>query len=175
MKNLKYLTISLVMVMLLGTFGFAQMRNLGDRQDMRETMKKKLQLTDEQSKKIDQLRFNFQEKMIDLTSQLKKKELEREKIFSGDDINRADLVNNTKDTQNIKNQIGLEKINHQMDVYDNLNANQKQIWKDMQLKRDRMKHGMRNEMRDKVRERMDGRMEPRMMNRMNNQPPEEKQ
>jgi hypothetical protein len=175
MKNLKFLAVSLVLVMLLGSFGFAQMRNRSERSDMRDMMKKKLQLTDEQSKKIDQLRYNFQEKMIDLNAQLKKKELERKKMIAGDNFNRADLVNITKDIQDIRNNIGLEFVNHQMDVYDNLNGNQKQIFKDMILKMDRMKFKVKNQIRDKVRDRFDGRMRPGMMNQMDDQKPDNNQ
>ena len=155
MKNLKFLAVSLVLVSLIGSFGFAQMRDRGDRgerSDKQDMMKKKLQLTDEQSKKIDQLRYNFQEKMIDLNAQLKKKELERKKMIDGDNLSRNDLVNITKDIQDIKNNIGLEFVNHQMDIYENLNANQKRIFKDMILKMDKMKLKMKNQMRDKIRD-----------------------
>jgi protein CpxP len=173
MKNIRFLTISVLLVIVMSSFGFSQMRNRDERPDMGDMMKKKLQLTDEQAQKIEQLRFNFQEKMIDLNSQLKKKELEREKILSDENLNRSDLVSITKEIQNAKNNIAIEKVNHQMDVYDILNANQKQIWKKIQLKMDGMKYRMKNEFKDRMMERFDGGMRSRMNQEMQNQPPDQ--
>ncbi len=150
MKNLKYVVLSLLIILFFSSVNFAQMKNDGRRGDMREMVKKKLQLNADQEKKISDLRLNFQDRLIDLTLQLKKKELEKEKILSGDIVKRDDMLRVTKEMQEVKNKIEAEKINHQMDVYEILDANQKQIWKDMQLKADKMKLHMRKGMKDRM-------------------------
>jgi hypothetical protein len=161
MKNPKYVVLSLLIILFFSSVNFAQMRNDGKRGDMREMIKKKLQLTADQEKKISEPRLNHQERIIDLTSQLKKKELEKEKILSGDAVQRDDMLRVTKEMQEVKNKIEAEKINHQMDIYEILDANQKQIWKDMQLRADKMKMHMRKGMKD--------RMQNRTKDRDNNQ------
>lgn len=154
MKNLKYAVLSFMIILLLSSLSYPQMRDRDTRDGMREMVKKKLQLTSEQEKKINDLRLIHKERLIDLTSELKKKELQKEKILSGDVIDRNQLIKITNEIGEIKNRIMTERINHQMDVYENLDANQKIIWKDMMLKGDRMKKemmlGMRDNMKDKM-------------------------
>lgn len=153
MKNLKLAVLSFMIILLLSSLSYPQMRDRSMRDGI-EMIKKKLQLNAEQEKKFNDLRLKHQERLIDLTSDLKKKELQREKTLSGDVIDRNELIKITNEIGEIKNKIMTEKINHQMDVYENLDANQKIIWKDMMLKGDRMKKGMmigmRNNMKDKM-------------------------
>lgn len=153
MKNLKLAVLSFMIILLLSSLSYPQMRDRSMRDGI-EMIKKKLQLNAEQEKKFNDLRLKHQERLIDLTSDLKKKELQKEKTLSGDVIDRNELIKITNEIGEIKNRIMTEKINHQMDVYENLDANQKIIWKDMMLKGDRMKKGMmigmRNNMKDKM-------------------------
>lgn len=152
MKNAKYLVLSILLTLFLSSASFSQMHERTSRDGMRDMMIKKLQLTPEQEKKISDLRLQHQGRLIDLNAELKKRELQKEKILSGDVIDRNDMLNNAKEIGEIRNQIAAEKINHQMDVYENLDANQKQIWKDMMLKGGRMR--MKNDIKDKMQDRM---------------------
>ncbi len=154
MKNAKYLVLSILLTLFLNSASFSQMHDRGSRDGMRDMMIKKLQLTPEQEKKISDLRLQHQSRLIDLNAELKKQELQKEKLLSGDVIDRNDMLNNAKEIGEIRNQIAAERINHQMDVYENLDANQKQIWKDMMLKGGKMKMRMKNDMKDKMQDRM---------------------
>jgi Spy/CpxP family protein refolding chaperone len=143
------------------------MRDRGDK-NMRgtrmEMMMKKLQLTDDQQKKISDIRLQHQERMIDLTSELKKKELQKEKILSGDQVQRNDLLKITSEIGEVKNKIAAERVNHQMDVYNLLDANQKQTWQKMMLNMDNMRYKMRGEMMGGMRDRMRNKMDSTKQN-----------
>lgn len=102
-----------------------------------------LNLTPEQEKQIESRRIEFKEKMIDLRSQIEKKELEREKLYLNDEVSREKLVNLSKEISEIKTKMEITRVNHSMDVYEMLDANQKAVWKEMQIKRERFKDGMK--------------------------------
>lgn len=155
MKNVKYLVLTIMLSLILSSASFPQMGNrTPGNNNMREMMIIKLQLTPEQEKTITALRLQHQEKLIDLNADLKKSELQKAKLLSGDVVNRNDLLNNAKEIGQIKEKIAAERINHQMDVYDNLDANQRLIWKDMMLKGDRMKKGMKDGIRNNMKDKM---------------------
>lgn len=167
MKGLKYILISVLILVLFNSFGYSQMRERGDRNQhgaRMEMMMKKLQLTDDQQKKITDLRLQHQERMIDLTSELKKQQLQKEKILTADQIQRSDLLNVTQEIGNIKNKIAAERVNHLMDVYNILDANQRQTFKKMMLNMDRMNYKTRDNMMGRMRDRMKNRMNPPTQN-----------
>jgi hypothetical protein len=91
-------------------------------------VKEKLNLTDEQQNKIESLRLAHQEKMIKYKADLDLKELEIKKLKSGDKMSRSEMLRIAKEINVIKNEMALERVNHQMDVYDNLDAKQRTIW-----------------------------------------------
>ena len=84
--------------------------------------------------------------MNQLQLSLKQKELELKKLKQNDNVSRNDLINLTKELSAIKNEIELAKINHQMDVYEYLDANQKKIWMEQKTKFGFMKDKMKNKM-----------------------------
>lgn len=160
MKSTKFIVLSLAMIIVVTTFSYPQMRQRNF-DDMRQMVKNKLNLTPEQEKKISDLRFQHQEKLIDLTSDLKKKNLEKEKILSADVVKRDELIKVTKEIGELRNKVEVENINHQMDVYDILDANQKSVWKDMQLKKEKMKFMMKDRMKERFHDKMkNNRMRP---------------
>ena len=114
-------------------------------------LKERLNLTDEQENKIESLRLSHEEAMIKLRADLELKELEIRKIRSGDNLSRDEMIRITKEISAIKNEMALARVNHQMDVYDILDANQRKIWMETQ---DKFGH-MKNRMMDKMRDRMD--------------------
>lgn len=158
MKYLKCAALSLILLISLSISSYPQMRERQRFDGFREKIKEQLNLTPEQEKKISELRLNHQERMIDLKSELEKKELQKEKILSNDQITRNDMLKITNEINEIRNRIDTERMNHEMDVYENLDNNQKIIWKDLQIKKDkmkdRMKDGVKNRMRDGMKKRM---------------------
>lgn len=134
----------------------AQARKMMRHDGNKENLKEQLNLSDEQMKKIDDLRLIHEEKMIDVKSELAKRKLEMKKLRSGDEISRAELLKLTKEISEIKTKIALEKINHQMDVYDQLSKDQKKIWSKMHFNRERkmdrnkMREGMCNRDRNRL-------------------------
>ena len=160
MKNLKIVVFSLLIAILFNPFSYSQMRQNPRSDGMRDMIKNKLQLTPEQEKTIAQLRLKHEQDLVDLTSSLKKKELEKEKILLGDVVKRDDILKVTKEIEEIKGKIGVERMNHQMDVYEQLDAKQKEIWKDMQLRKDKMKMRMKDGMRERMKNRTMDRMQP---------------
>lgn len=120
----------------------------------KEKLREQLHLSDDQMKNIDNLRLIHEDKMIDIKTGLAKKKLEIKKLRSSDEISRSELLKITKEIGEIKNKIAVEKVNHQMDVYEQLNIEQKKIWSNMHFDRDRkmdrnrMHEGKRNRDRD---------------------------
>jgi Spy/CpxP family protein refolding chaperone len=126
---------------------YSQKRMHKQKNEFRKELKEKLNLSEEQEKKIHELRNLHQEVMIKYNADLDLKELELKKLKQNDNVSRNDMINLTKELSVIKNEIALAKVNHQMDVYDILDANQKKIWMEQQSKFGFMKDKMKNKMR----------------------------
>lgn len=146
MKNLIYVLVVLFAVSIVGQDTYSQKKNNKRQNEYRKELNEKLNLTDEQEKKIQELRNSHQEAMIRFNADLDLKELELKKLKQNDDVSRNDLINLTKELSAIKNEIALAKVNHQMDVYENLDAKQKKIWMEQQSKLGFMKDKMKNKM-----------------------------
>jgi hypothetical protein len=71
------------------------------------------------------------------------------KIRTSDNMSRSEMLRITKEISAIKDEMALSRVNHQMDVYDILDANQRKMWMETQ---DKFGH-MKNRMMDKMRER----------------------
>ena len=89
----------------------------------------KLNLTEDQKTKFDEIRFAHQEKAIDLKSQLRKNQLEIKKIFASNEINESDVISLTGKNNNIKADLKNSNVKMWFDVNKILNDDQKQIWK----------------------------------------------
>lgn len=128
MKNLIVVLTALFLITVVNQEMFAQKRGNWDRNNCRMNVKEKLNLTDEQQNKIESLRLAHQEKMIKYKADLDLKELEIKKLKSSDKMSRSEMLRIEKEINVIKNEMALERVNHQMDVYDNLDAKQRTIW-----------------------------------------------
>lgn len=151
MKNLIVVLAILFLIALVNQEMFSQKREHRDGKDFRIDMKERLNLTEEQEDKIESLRIAHQEKMIKFKADLDLKELEIRKMKSSDKISRGEMIRIEKEINVIKNEMALERVNHQMDVYDNLDANQRKIWMDQQEKFGNMKHRMKDKMHERRR------------------------
>ena len=148
---MKYLIIMFSVLFAITVFNpevYSQKRMHRNTKDLRIHLKVHLNLTEEQDKKIADLILSHQEAMIKFRSELDLKELEIRKLKSNDNWSRSDMINITKDISEIKNEMAMEKANHQMDIYDNLDENQRKLWAEMSDRigymRDRPMHKMRD-------------------------------
>jgi Spy/CpxP family protein refolding chaperone len=89
----------------------------------------KLNLTEDQKTKFDEIRFTHQEKVIDLKAQLRKNQLEIKRIFASNEINESEVINLTGRSNEIKADLKNSKVKMWFDVNKILNDDQKQIWK----------------------------------------------
>lgn len=131
MKSKLFMTIIAFCVTIFVTDTFAQMERMKFREKMRDRMEERLNLTDAQKSKVEELRLNHQKKMIDLKANLEKKEVELKALRRSDKLNRNDFLKLTREISEIKNTMALERANHHFDIYELLDDNQKKIWRDM--------------------------------------------
>jgi Spy/CpxP family protein refolding chaperone len=138
MKRTLIITTLLVFFLALaGVFTFAQPERENRRDNNRQKMHEKLNLTDEQQTQIEKLRFTHQEKMIDLKADVEKKELGLKELQSIANFSRGDYIAKVEEIISSKNKIQLEKANHHMDVYELLDTEQKETWNKMKPMKDR--------------------------------------
>lgn len=128
---------------------FAQKKDNPRSRDYRGDLKEQLNLSEDQEKKIETLRLSNKEDMIKFKSDLELKELEIRKLKSSDNLSRNEMINLTKEMNEIKNQIALTRTNHQMDVYDLLDDSQRKVWLDKQEEVGHMKNRIKDKMRGK--------------------------
>ncbi|MDT3696540.1 MAG: Spy/CpxP family protein refolding chaperone [Ignavibacterium sp.] len=131
MKKFLIPLVALLVIIGLNKDIFAQRDQYKGRQYQRENNLEKLNLTTEQKSKIESMRLSNQEEMVKLRAELELKELEMKKLKTAEKFSRNDVLNLTKEINEIKGKIELARTNHRMDVYDILDANQKKIWIEM--------------------------------------------
>jgi Spy/CpxP family protein refolding chaperone len=149
MKKLIFVLIVLFTTVSINQDGYSQKRDNPRLKDFRMDLKSQLNLSEDQEKKIEALRLTKEESMIKLRSDLELKELEIRKLKSSDKFSRSEMINLTKDINSIKNDMALTRVNHQMDVYELLDENQKKIWLDKQDQFGNMKHRIKDKMRER--------------------------
>jgi Spy/CpxP family protein refolding chaperone len=149
MKNLIVVLSVLFLISVFNQQIFSQKRDHSKSREYRMDMKAQLNLSEDQEKKIEALKLSQEEKMIKLKSEMELKELEMRKLKSSDKFSRTEIIDLTKDINSIKNEMALARANHQMDVYDLLDENQRKIWLDSQEKFGHMKHKMKDKMRER--------------------------
>jgi Spy/CpxP family protein refolding chaperone len=146
MKNLILVSTVLFAIAIFSSGLYSQNQDHQRGKNLRMELKKQLNLTEDQEKKFETLRFSHQESMIKLKSDLELKELEMRKLKSSDNFSRSGIIDLTKEISAIEGDMALARTNHQMDIYDLLDANQKKIWLEMQDQFGNMKHRMRDKM-----------------------------
>jgi Spy/CpxP family protein refolding chaperone len=144
MKNVIWLLAIVIAVAFVTQDNFAQKKFKEKGKEFREDFKKQLNLTEEQEKKIEQLRLAHQELMIKFRSDVELKELEIRKLVSSDNVTRSEMIKLTKEMNALKDEIELARVNHKMDVYDNLDVNQKNLWMEQKEKFGMMKDKMKD-------------------------------
>lgn len=144
MKNVIWLLAIVIAVAFVAQDNFAQKKFREKGKEFREDFKKQLNLTEEQEKKIQELRLAHQEQMIKFRSDVELKELEIRKLAGSDNVTRSEMIKLTKEMNALKDEMELTRVNHKMDVYDNLDANQKKLWMEQKEKFGMMKDKMKD-------------------------------
>lgn len=144
-----FMKIVMPMVLIVFSIGvFAQPEpgmGMGKRKAM---MHEKLNLTADQEKKIEDLRTAHQKKMIDLRADMQKLHLEKKELLSKGNYDRKAFLALEDKIMKQRNTIETAMANHQMDVYELLDAGQKEIWNKRPAfdKPGKMGRGMRRHM-----------------------------
>ena len=149
MKNLILALSVLFVTTVLNPQLYSQKRDHSKMTDSQMNLKQQLNLSEDQEKKIDGLRLSHEEAMIKFRSDLELKELEMRKLKLSEKLSRAEMINITKEISSVKNDMALARTNHQMDIYDLLDENQRKIWSDKQENFGHIKHKMRDKMHDR--------------------------
>lgn len=149
MKKLIFVLGILFMVTSLNQEVYPQKGDNPRSKNFRMNLKSQLNLSEDQENKIEALRLSQEESMIKLKSDLELKELEIRKLKSSDRFSRSEMINLTKEINAIKNDMALTRVNHQMDVFELLDQNQRKIWLDKQDQFGNMKHRMKDKMRER--------------------------
>lgn len=100
---------------------------------VRGRMFEKLNLTDQQKDKIEQLRLKNQEEMIDLRADMQKKRLAVKELQMKGNYSRSDYLNLVKDLNASRDKIATARANHRMDIYEMLTDQQKEIFNRMPM------------------------------------------
>jgi len=108
-------------------FGFGQKQD-HDRIQMRDNILKKLNLSDEQQTNIGQMRLQNQKEMVDLKADLQKKNIELKELLQNGNYSRAEYMTKTDAIISAKNNIEIARAEHQMDIYESLDADQQKTW-----------------------------------------------
>lgn len=134
--------------MLLVSFTNAQhmdRRCINQRLDISE----RLSLTDQQETTISELRINHQKEMIDLRSDVKKKEIELQEIKLSGTYTRDEYIAKVSEITDAKNKIEIAQASHQMDVYEILDEDQKKTWNETKMKMNQHKKQKIKKFRDR--------------------------
>ena len=119
--------IAIISALLVSQDLFAQ-EMMRERDRDRLQIHKKLNLTDEQQEKADALKFDHQKEMIDLKANLEKKKVEMAELKNNGNYTREEFLNKVNEIISARNSIAISLANHQMDVYQLLDDNQKKEW-----------------------------------------------
>ena len=95
---------------------------------IQERIIEKLNLTEDQLKKFNQIKFSFEENRIDILAKLKKNRLEIKKMMTSEKINNSELLKKTEEGSGLRAELDNLRTNMWLDIYNLLNDEQKIIW-----------------------------------------------
>jgi hypothetical protein len=127
--------------------GYSYGKGYGERDGFRnrERLHEKLNLSEEQKSKIEDLKIDHRRQMIELKSELEIKELELQELRIKGSYTRDEYITKVTELGEIRNRMNLAKANHQMDIYVLLDTSQKEIWNEMQKRIPRIKESYREQ------------------------------
>jgi len=138
MKNLISKSFVVFLFVVLTSSLFAQPG--GMMQEKRGQICKLMNLTDNQIQKIQKLKIEHQEYIIDLRTVIQKNRLAIKKIMLKDNFNEADFLNLSRKNSDLRAKIHDSRLKMQLGIYKLLNTDQKKIWKTKFLKMEKKGH-----------------------------------
>lgn len=118
-----------------------------------------LNLTDEQQKQFDKLRFDIQKKQTDAKAKVKTAEIELKELFSADKLDRAAIEKKMKEIADLRLKLRLNHLEHWFAANKLLDEKQQNIWKENLRRRGGPKvEGMMKEFGDRAKKMMQFKM-----------------
>lgn len=122
----------LSIILIISGFIFVFYSNINSQQNFPRgfgfQMHEKLNLTDAQKNKIEEMKINHQKKMIDLRSNLDKARLDLKEYVSKGNIERNKFLALEEKVAQNRETIRKSFVNHKLDIYELLDANQKKTF-----------------------------------------------
>ena len=114
----------------------------------KDRIQEKFNLSSEQVDKIETLKLSHRKDMISLRADIEMKEIELEELKNDVNFSREAYLKKVNEIISVKNKLELARANHQMDIYQLLDENQKQEWNKMTRMMHDKKHRMVRKIRD---------------------------
>ena len=127
MRTRTFIILAILSALVISQYLFAQ-EMIQERHRDQLKIHQRLNLTDEQQEKVEVLKLAHQKQMIDLKANLEKKEVEMAELKNKGNYTREEFLSKTNEIISATNEIALSLANHQMDVYQLLDDNQKKEW-----------------------------------------------
>jgi len=127
MRTRMFIILAILSALVISQYLFAQ-EMIQERHRDQLKIHQRLNLTDEQQEKVEVLKLAHQKQMIDLKANLEKKEVEMAELKNKGNYTREEFLSKTNEIISARNEIALSLANHQMDVYQLLDDNQKKEW-----------------------------------------------
>jgi hypothetical protein len=127
MRTKMFTLIAIISALLVSQDLFSQ-EMMRERDRDRLQIHQKLNLTEEQQEKADILKLAHQKEMVDLKANHEKREIEMAELKNKGNYTREEFLAKTNEIISARNKIALSLANHQMDVYQLLDENQKKEW-----------------------------------------------
>lgn len=128
MKIRIFALIAIISAVVISQNLFAQEMMMQNRSKNQMKIHQKLNLTEEQQEKADILKLAHQKEMVDLKANLEKRKIEMAELKNKGNYTRDEFLSKTNEIISARNKIALSLANHQMDVYQLLDENQKKEW-----------------------------------------------
>ena len=127
MRTRMFIILAILSALVISQYLFAQ-EMIQERHRDQLKIHQRLNLTDEQQEKVEVLKLAHQKQMIDLKANVEKKEVEMAELKNKGNYTREEFLSKTNEIISARNEIALSLANHQMDVYQLLDDNQKKEW-----------------------------------------------
>lgn len=125
--KIRIITLLLTIVILAG---FINTLNAQPKERLRAAFKDELNLTPEQEKQIDALKYEHEKLVLDKKNEIEKNRLEIRHMMNSKNVDADLLKNLTGKNSDIQAELKQMHIDHWLKVYNLLDDNQKDIWRD---------------------------------------------
>ena len=100
----------------------------GQKLNAKERLEEKLNLSDEQQDKFNDIRFAHKKEVIDLKAGIEKNRLGIRKMMADNNIDENKLIRLTEENNNLRSKIHTSKVSMWLDIYNILDNSQKETW-----------------------------------------------